>query len=112
MYRERGEELMDLRYLLQTRQPPSFRQSTSLTPTYKQTSAPWQKLGILQLLYTFANMGKDPRSRSKIEQLCRAQVSVSAEYAKNAEQTPGEIAQKLYGSHVSRRMSTEHPSQM
>lgn len=59
-----------------------------------------------------ANMGKDPRSRSKIEQLCRAQVSVSAEYAKNAEQTPGEIAQKLYGSHVSRRLSTEHPSQM
>lgn len=56
-----------------------------------------------------ANMGKDPRSRTKLEQLCRAQVSVSAEYAKNAEQTPGEIAQRLYGSHVSRRMSTEHP---
>lgn len=38
-----------LRYLLQTRQPPSFRQFTSLTPTYKQTSAPWQKLGILPI---------------------------------------------------------------
>ncbi|KAL9535817.1 hypothetical protein SMMN14_00231 [Sphaerulina musiva] len=56
-------------------------------------------------------MGKDPRSRSKIEQLCRAQVSVSAEYAKNAEQTPGEIAQKLYGSHHLTNIVTPKPDQ-
>ena len=48
-----------------------------------------------------ASSGKDPRDRSKIEQLCYSELSVSSEYAKNADQTPGDIAEKLYGSHVS-----------
>ena len=39
--------------------------------------------------------------RSKIEELCYSTLSVSSEYAKDPSKSPGEIAEKLYGSHVS-----------
>lgn len=43
--------------------------------------------------------------RSKIEQLCYSTLSVSSEYAKDPSKSPGDIAEKLYGSHVGARRS-------
>lgn len=50
---------------------------------------------------------KDPRNPERIAQLCCSEASVSVEYAKNPNQSPGEIAEELFGSHV--RVSSLFP---
>ncbi|CZT20811.1 related to IQ calmodulin-binding motif protein [Ramularia collo-cygni] len=43
--------------------------------------------------------GDRDSARSRIEQLCRSDMSVSAKYAEYPRKSPGEIAEELFGSH-------------
>lgn len=47
------------------------------------------------------NKDDGTRDRSKIEQLCKSELSVSSKYAEDPSKSPGEIAEALFGSHVS-----------
>lgn len=46
----------------------------------------------------------------KIEKLCRSPDSVSSKYAENATETPGQAAEKLYGSHHLKTLTTKAPA--
>ncbi|GIZ39031.1 hypothetical protein CKM354_000242300 [Cercospora kikuchii] len=52
---------------------------------------------------------KDPRDPGKIVQLCRSELSVSSEYAKNPSKSPGEIAEELFGSHHLKSLPATDP---
>ena len=78
---------------------------------------PWHRLGksLVKTLSALLHTLEDPESapaaepvptvdtmgRDKIEQHCDSTLSVSEVYAKDPSRTPGNIAEELYGSHVS-----------
>lgn len=48
--------------------------------------------------------------QNKIEQLCTGTQTISSVYAQNPSKSPGDIAQELYGSHVSPNRSFAIPN--